>query len=411
LPPDVNFSNNDFTPIYEEAGGTKGRKDRGTKGGKSHSSQGVIRFGLAAVRGVGEKAVEAIIAERRERGAFKSIFDFTERVDCRTVQRSTMEALVKCGAFSSLKAKRAQLLAVLDRAFEMGQQSQQDKRMGQMSMFGAAASAGSRVVPDSLPDVEELPDAELLKFEKELLGFYISSHPLTRHEAALQNFSTASTKEAMSCSEGTEITIGGMINRVKKSVTKNGRPAGMTMAMITLEDLEGQIDAVLFAETLADVLKKYPDCIAAEQIVFLRGRVDRRRETPNIIVSDAIPMEDAVTKLTTSLGLKLDPLRHSSATAGELDPLLKRYKGNTEVYVQIAAPSGQRVIMRLDRERFVKTSLQLKQDLERLLGTDSVQFSGAGTRRRKRAVQEPLFKEEPIEAEPAPEPAEMGAEE
>ena len=395
LPPDVNFSGNDFTPIYEQAEGTKGKRNR-------KSTQGVIRFGLGAVRGVGEKAVEGIICERRERGPFKSIFDFTERVDLRAVQRSTIEALIKCGAFSALKAKRAQLLAVLERAFEMGQQSQQDKRMGQMNMFGAAAATSSRGLPDALPDVDELPDPELLKFEKELLGFYISSHPLTRHESALQNFSTASTKEAMSCSEGTEITIGGMINRLKKSVTKNGRSAGMTMAMITLEDLEGQIDGVLFAESLADVLKKYPDSIALEQIVFLKGRIDRRRETPNIIVSDAIPVEDAISKLSTSLGLKLDPLRHSSPIAAELDPLLRRHKGNTEVYVQIAAPSGQRVIMRLDRERFVKPSLVLKQELEQLLGGDSVQFSGAGTRRRKRAVQEPLFKEEPAQADDAP---------
>src|SRR5690349_16570854 len=144
-----------------------------------------------------------------------------------------IEALMKCGAFSSM-GKRSQLLAVLDRAFEMGQQSQQDKRMGQMNMFGGGGPAAPRVLADALPDMEELPDAELLKFEKELLGFYISSHPLTEHQVALEHFSTASTREAMNCSEGTEVTIGGMINRVKKSVTKNGRSAGMTMAMITL---------------------------------------------------------------------------------------------------------------------------------------------------------------------------------
>src|SRR6185369_6120916 len=174
----------------------------------------------------------------------------------------------------------------------------------------------------ALPDVDELPDAELLKFEKELLGFYISSHPLTEHQVALEHFSTASTREAMNCSEGTEVTIGGMINRVKKSVTKNGRSAGMTMAMITLEDLEGQIDGVLFAETLADVLKKYPDCIGVEKIVFLRGKIDRRRETPSIVVNDAIPVEEAISRLTTSLGLRLDPGRHSAEVAGQLDPLL-----------------------------------------------------------------------------------------
>src|SRR5205807_2205668 len=147
-----------------------------------------------------------------------------------------------------------QLLAILDRAVEMGQQAQQDKRAGQLNMFSSpAAQSAARPLADALPEVDELPDAELLKFEKELLGFYITSHPLTEHQVAVEHYSTASSKEATTCSEGTEITIGGMINRVKKSVTKNGRSAGMMMAMITLEDLEGQIDGVLFAETLADV--------------------------------------------------------------------------------------------------------------------------------------------------------------
>jgi DNA polymerase-3 subunit alpha len=253
------------------------------------------------------------------------------------------------------------------------------------------------VLPDALPDIDELPDAELLKFEKELLGFYISSHPLTEHQIAIGHFSTASTREAMNCSEGTEVTIGGMINRVKKSVTKNGRSAGMQMAMITLEDLEGQIDGVLFAETLADIIKRFPDAVSMERIVFLRGKIDRRRETPSIVVNDLIPIEDAIGRLTTSVGLKLDPIRHAPALAAELDPLIGRFRGNVEVYVQITINATQRVILRLDRERFVRPSQELKGELERFLGVDCVQFGGAGTRRRKKAQQQALFKEEPVE--------------
>jgi DNA polymerase III alpha subunit len=173
----------------------------------------------------------------------------------------------------------------------------------------------------------------------------------------------------------------------------------MQMAMITLEDLEGQIDGVLFAETLADVLKRYPDSISVEKIVFLRGQIDRKRETPSIRVNDAIPVEEAISRLTTSLGLTLDPIRHAPEITAELDPLLRRHKGNTEVYVQIATNPNQRVIMRLDRERFVKPSPALKDELDQLLGADCVQFSGAGTRRRKKQTQEALFKEEAAEAE------------
>jgi DNA polymerase-3 subunit alpha len=404
LPPDVNVSEKDFTPLYvvdETKAQGKGKRKVEPK------PQGVIRFGLAAVRGVGEKAVEAISAERKEKGEYKSLYDFTDRVDLRTVQRGTIEALLKCGAFAALGAKRAQLLQVLDRAVEMGQQAQQDKRMGQLNMFAAQSNgAGTpRVLGDALPDVDELSDADLLKFEKELLGFYITSHPLTEHQVALENFSTASTKEAMSCGEGVEVLIGGMINRVKKSVTKNGRSAGMTMAMITLEDLEGQIDGVLFAETLADVTKRYAECVAVERIVFLRGKIDRRRETPSVVVNDVLPIEEAIPKLTTSLGLKLDPLRHAPAVTAELDPLLQRHKGNTEVYIQVTTGPNQRVVMKLDRGRFVKPSMDLKNELSHLLGGDCVQFMGAGTRRKKKQPQPPLFKEEAAAESNAPEAA------
>ncbi|HEX2973836.1 MAG TPA: DNA polymerase III subunit alpha, partial [Tepidisphaeraceae bacterium] len=195
LPPDINYSDKDFTPVYvtETVGGGK-RKKAETR------TEGVIRFGLMAVRGVGEKAVQAIIDERNAKGPFTSIYDFCERVDLRQVTKSTLEMLIKCGAFSSLNAKRAQLLHVLDSAVEMGQQLQNDRRVGQMSMFGAPAATSSEPKPaaDALPDVEELPNAELLKFEKELLGFYLTSHPLTEHQNEIDRYTTHTTKDAMS---------------------------------------------------------------------------------------------------------------------------------------------------------------------------------------------------------------------
>jgi DNA polymerase-3 subunit alpha len=267
-------------------------------------------------------------------------------------------------------------------------------------MFGAPAaaapSAAKTMGASALPDVDELPDAELLKFEKEYLGFYISSHPLTEHQVALEHYSTASTREAANCSEGTEVTIGGMINRVKKVITKNGRSAGMPMAIITLEDLEGQIDGTMFAETYAEICQKYPDAVSAESIVFVRGKVDRKRETPSLLINEVLPIAESIAKLTTAVALKLDPLRHAPGVVAQLDPLLKRHKGNTEVFLQISTTPTQKVTMRLDRERSVKPTPALVDDLEMLLGTGSVQLCGLGTRRKKRLEQQqqPLFKQE-----------------
>ncbi len=311
LPPDVNISDKDFTPVTVEVAGSKRKKA---------TKEEVIRFGMMAVRGVGEKAVEAIIDERKKKGDFTSIYDFCERVDMRQVTRATIEALVKCGAFSGTGGKRAQLLHVLDRAVEMGQQTQNDRRSGQLNMFGGEAAPASTMtaVAPPLPDIPELPGAELLKFEKDLLGFYITSHPLTEHQPAVERYSTANTREAMNLSEGAEVMIGGMFSAVRAKVAKSGRSAGKKWAILEIEDLEGKIEGMCYAETFEDVSARYPGVLANERIVFVRGKVDKKRETPCLIVNDVIPIDVAIEKLTTSIGVKFEgaPSRPGCAEAG-----------------------------------------------------------------------------------------------
>ena len=395
LPPDVNYSDKDFTPIYvtESTPATKRKR------AESHT-EGVIRFGLMAVRGVGEKAVEAMICERKSHGAFGSLYDFCERVDLRQVTRATIEALIKCGAYSSLAAKRSQLLQILERSVEMGQQAQNDRRMGQMSMFGSAAASplasSTASMAGALPDIDEMPNAELLKHEKELLGFYITSHPLTEHQAAIGRYSTHTTKDVATCSEGTEVTIGGMLNRVKKTVTKNGRSAGMQMAMITLEDLEGQIDGVLFAETFAQISERYPGAIANEQIVFIKGKVDKRRETPSIIVNEMIPIEEATSRLTTSVVLKLDGTRHAADVVSQVRARLKEHAGRLPVFASVGIEPGRSVILKLGPDYGIKPSAAMVGDLERILGPGGVQLIGAGSKRVKRVAQQALFNGETV---------------
>jgi DNA polymerase-3 subunit alpha len=281
----------------------------------------------------------------------------------------------------------------LDRAFEMGVQAQQDKRAGQMNFFGSSDALAAPQPPPPLPNVPEFPSADLLKFEKEYLGFYITSHPLTEHQGAIERYTTATTKECMTLSEGVEVTLGGMINRVKKSVTKTGRSAGQAMAMITIEDLDGQIDGVLFADTLADVNKKYPGAVEVESIVFLRGRIDRRRETPSIVVSDVIPVAESISKLTTGVALKLDQTRHPPELIPQLQPIFKRNAGNVRVYLQVAT-LAQKVVLQLGKDYCVRPAKGLVDDLEQVLGSGAVQLIGDGLRRQKRLEQQKLFKEE-----------------
>ena len=399
LPPDVNVSAKDFTPVYT-AVEEKGRGKRGKT-----KVEGTIRFGLAAVRGVGEKAVEAIAAERAAKGNYPNLYDFCERVDLRTVPKATIEALAKCGAFASTGANRAQLMQVAAAAFESGQQTQADRRNGQMSMFGGPAApsgpSAAAVMGGALPNVEEFENAELLKFEKELLGFYITSHPLTDQQVTIERFTTASTKEAMAMSEGTEVTIGGMISRSSKKVAKSGRSAGMPWAILTIEDLDGTIDGMCFAEAYAEITAKYPDAVTVDKIVFVRGKVDKKRETPNLMVSEIIPVADAVAKLTTAVCVKLDSARHDPSLLADLPGMLAKHKGVTPVYFQVATAQGK-AMLSVDKQHGVKPSQLMVDDIEHVLGHGSVDLAGAGAKRRKRLEQQRLFKEDAVEAEVLP---------
>jgi DNA polymerase III subunit alpha len=395
LPPDINISNVDFTPVYEvkESGGKRKRRQ----------IEGYIRFGLGAVKGVGTKAVEAIIAEREKSGPFTSLYDFCERVDLRQVNRATLEALIKCGAFDSSGGHRAQLMAALDKAIEMGQQTQADKRNGQLNMFAALGGSAptSPTVAKAvhpLPEVEPFSNADQLKLEKEVLGFYITSHPLTEHQSTIDNFSTDSTRESMNRSEGTVVTIGGMLAAVRTRIAKSGRSAGQKWAIIQLEDLEGSIEGMVFAEKFAELSERNPALVTAESIVFVKGKVDRKRETPCLVVDDIISIEDAVQKLTTGLLIKLDRTTHTPTTIAQIKPLLAASKGGTPVYVELMVSDTQQAMVRAHGDLFVKPSLTLRQDLEQILGNGNAVLCGAGTKRLRRAEQAKLFKEDQPEA-------------
>lgn len=386
LPPDVNVSDKVFTPVYDK------------RSSRHRSSEQTIRFGLCAVRGVGEKAVESILEERQKNGEFRNIYDFCERVDTRAVQKSTIEALIRCGAFTSMKAARSQLLNVLDAAFEAGQRQQNDRRSGQIALFGTPDPGSSSGPTDiALPDLAEFEPAELLKMEKELLGFYITSHPLTHHQRLVEQYTTASTREAMNCSEGTEVTIGGMLASVKTRVAKTGRSAGQRWAILEIEDLDGKIEGMLFAEGFASLNEKYPDLLKSESICFVKGKIDRKRETPCLIVNDVIPIHEAISRLTTAVLIKLDPTRHNTQIISAVKPILGQFKGNVDVYAQLLDHESRKVTLRFSNEYRIKPGRELVDHLEQLLGRGSIDIVGEGRKRLKRLEQQKLFQEQSVE--------------
>jgi DNA polymerase-3 subunit alpha len=229
LPPDVNESERDFTPV---AGG--------------------IRFGLAGVKNVGEGAIESILSVRAEEGAFKSLADFAGRIDGRKANRRVVESLVKCGAFDSIEESRAKLWAGLDAALESGAAAQRDREIGQENLF-ADAGDGGLALPE-IPDAAPWTEQERLGYEKEVLGFYVTGHPLEAFAPALARFADT-TAAAASEKLGREVRVGGLITALRETRTRRGQ----TMAFGTLEDLEGSFELVIFADCYArtrGILKK-----------------------------------------------------------------------------------------------------------------------------------------------------------
>jgi DNA polymerase-3 subunit alpha len=312
-PPDINLSDVAFTVVYG-------------KGEKHDPSSGHIRFGLSAVKGLGVKAIQSMIDERRKNGPFLSLHDFCERVSNRIINRAAVEALVKCGAFDSLHGleQRAAMVATIEDAMKSGAQEAELRSSGSF-LFGAVDAELKEKEPaqavKALAEVTPWTKKEALDFEKDVMGLYVSSHPLQEYADPLQRYSVTTIADIAGLPAQQEVVVGGMLTRVRPTVVKNGRSAGAKMAILTLEDaLSNKIDAVCFADTYATC----SNALQEDAVVFLRGKVDRRREEPNIIVDAVIPIEQAQAKLTRTVKVVVTdaPDRPNPASPGNVSGAL-----------------------------------------------------------------------------------------
>lgn len=349
-PPDINASESDFTVVGES-----------------------VRFGLAAVKGVGAKAVEEILRARNADGPFEDLYDFCERIDQRAVNRACIEALIKCGAMDKLGPHRGAMFAAVDGALKLGQSRAADRKAGQMSFFDAFAAEAPEAKP-GFPNVEPWTETFLLAAEKETLGFYITSHPLTSYGRELKGLSSHDIRGIQGLQEGQPVVLGCMISQIRPKVVKQGRSAGQRMAMLTVEDMSGQCDCVVFASTYANVSHLLTD----EAMVYLIGSVDRRRETPSVIVNEVIPLEDGVEDLTGSIRLKLGLLAEDDAKMAQLRELLAEHKGPAAVVFGVRPLSQPEYIVWIEagRKWSVKPSRDLMDALIELLDEENVVFKG-----------------------------------
>ena len=291
---------------------------------------GAIRFGLAAIKNVGEGAVESVLAIRAETGPFKSFFDFCRRVDLHKVNKRMLEGLIKAGAFDSTGAKRAQLMAVLDQAVEDGAAAQRERDLGQTSIFGEELNghdSSATVTTPPLPSIAEWDQAQRLKYERELTGFYITAHPLTRYEAMLNALSTATTVGLTELSDGKEVKICGIIATVKSMLTKKGD----RMAYLTVEDLQGTAEVIVFP----DLFKSARELITPERLVRVTGMIDRGDKGTKIRGSKIEPLAEIQTQSIKRICIRLIDRPEVREQLPRLLDVFRRHPGSTTITMSI----------------------------------------------------------------------------
>ena len=287
---------------------------------------GAIRFGLAAIKNVGEGAVDSVLAIRAETGRFTSFFDFCRRVDLHKVNKRMLEGLIKTGAFDSLGARRSQLMAMLDQAIEDGAAAQREREMGQTNIFGEAMNGGGSAhahVEPSLPNVPEWDQAQRLKYERELTGFYITAHPLARYEATIQALATATTAGITELSDGKEVRLCGIIATVKTMLTKKGD----RMAYIMLEDLQGTVEVIVFP----DLFKTVGDLLTPERLIRVTGSIDRGDKGTKIRGGKIEPLAEVQTQTIKRIHIRLAATAEVQNQLPRLLDVFKRHPGSAMV--------------------------------------------------------------------------------
>jgi DNA polymerase-3 subunit alpha len=343
LPPDVNESQRSFSVVEQR-----------------------IRFGLAAVKNVGSGAVDSILEVREKDGKYKSLTDFCERVDLSRVNKRVAESLIKCGAFDFTGKPRAAMTKGLEAVFEIAQRTQKDRKSGQASIFGMleAASPSSATADEQIPEIPEWDETELLKLEKEGIGFYITGHPLSKYLQTMKRSTTASTVSAFDCRDGDRVVIGGIVTAYRKKLTKKGDQ----MAFFRLEDLEGGIEVILVPQ----IFEKYNGLLEEDLAILVTGQLNIAEGEPPKLRAQTIkpihlPQEEKKACLIEMRAVKL-----RRQTVSGLQQLLAKHHGDCPVVFKYIDSENNITCVRAGEKFAIQPSIQLAQQIEELTGRDSV---------------------------------------
>ncbi len=346
LPPDINTSSVRFMP-----------QDK------------AIRFGLAGIKNVGGNAAEACVKEREQNGPFKGLIDFCSRMDSRNVTRKSLETLIRCGAFDSFGFHRAQLFNSIDMAVSRGESIHRDQKMGQTTLFSMFSDTLEPDRPETLPDCPQWHENELLSSEKELIGIYMSGHPLLQYEPQLRRYSLSTVSGLADMKEGTMTRVGGLVAKVKKIFTKKSKEP---MAVLQIEDTDGTLEIVVFPQTF----KQYGQVLNENEVIMASGKVTKdsftNEDTVKLIASELYSLEQASQAFTERISIHMSVVNLKDKQLEKTMSLLKAHPGATAVTFCLQFPTGGEVIMKAGNSFNVTPTESLIHDLEHLLGEDSV---------------------------------------
>ncbi|HWD94046.1 MAG TPA: DNA polymerase III subunit alpha [Verrucomicrobiae bacterium] len=357
LGPDVNESQMYFAPAPNIL-----KTPVSEKNGDKQDNQ-AIRFGLAAIKGVGEVAVQAILKARDEGGKFKTLADMCERVDGRTVTRKILEGLIKSGACDCFGQTRATLFAQIERTLARAASIISDRQRGQDSLFGALEDKASPM-PTAARDLPEWPQHELLAHEKELLGFYVTGHPLTPYAPILQKYALANTAGLAQLQNRALTRIGGLIAAVQSGISKK---SGKPYAMVTLEDLEGSVQILCMNENY----DKYRELLVTNKAILVIGEVNTGEERPKIFPQEIMPLEDAPRKFTRQVHLRLHTSHIKPEHIESMRELIAAHLGKCPLFLCFLKPTGEVVFMETHEKFFVAPSRELQQAADDLFGEET----------------------------------------
>lgn len=334
LPPDINASNASFSV------------DRDS-----------IRFGLAAVKNVGETALHNLVDARKKGGKFTSLVDFCTRVDMRVVNKRVIESLIKCGAFDSLGAKRAQLMQVLDRAVEMAASKQRDAMSGQIGLFGADDIDTSDDL--AMPDMEEFPKDQILALEKDITGFYITGHPLDKYREKINTFVQIEQLFSSPPPDGKLIKLAGLILAAKRITTKKGD----TMCFLDLEDFTNKIEVVVFPKVFYQCM----NALAPDMPVVVDGRINITDDGVKILAEHICLIDDHQPEVK----IRIRKDQENANTFDALKQIFSSHRGDSTVFLHL---TDSRKVIKTENKFWIQPSQQAIEALEQLLGKGSVQL-------------------------------------